>query len=73
MDTDLLVFDVDPASGNITPVLPEHHHLETEGYSVPPVPMSRPQRRRWQKLLKKYRKTMSPAHAWYRATYGAGS
>jgi hypothetical protein len=68
MDSDFLVYDVDPDSGALIPVTPEQHHMETEGYNVPPLPMPRPQRRRWQKVLKKYRKTMSPSLAWHRAT-----
>lgn len=68
MQTDMLFFDVDPMTGAMTPVSPEQQHIESEGYNVPPVPMPRPMRRRWQKLLTKYRKTMSPALAWHRAT-----
>ena len=67
MDTEFLVFDVDPTTGEVFPVTPEEHRDDTSGFTTPPVPMPRGQRRRWQRLLSKYRKTMSPARAWHRA------
>lgn len=69
--TNLIVFDYDPVAKTYTPVTPEEYCAETEGYTVPDVPMTRRQRRRFQALNKKFRETMPPELAFYYAKSGA--
>ncbi|MFU1479064.1 hypothetical protein ACM25N_15675 [Roseovarius sp. C7] len=69
--TNLIVFNYDPVAKTYTPVTPEEYCADTEGYSVPDVPMTRPQRRRFQALNRKYRESMTPELAFHYAKVDA--
>ena len=71
MDSRMLIIDVDPTTGEMFPVMPEDHYAETDGYNTPPIDMTRPQRRRFRTLNKKYRKTMPVQLAWAEALKAA--
>lgn len=66
-ETKMIVMDYDPVSGTMTPVTPEEYFAETEGYTVPDVPMNRRQRRQFAALNRKYRATMTPELAFHHA------
>ena len=66
----IVSLDYCPATGEVTPVTADQLADETAGYNEPPPGMcpSRPTRRHWQRLNRKFRdQGLPPDTAWYRA------